>query len=92
MHINTAKDTYATIGEILDFCMTNNIVCFADLLLLTKENQFNWFRIICDNSMLLCQFLKSKYWDENRQGIKYAATVTKRGKQAEEPTQEGTGK
>lgn len=92
MHINTTKDTYSMIGEIMDFCMTNNIVCFADLLLLTKETQFNWFRIICDNSMLLCQFLKSKYWDENRQGIKHTATVTRRESQAEEPAQEDTGK
>lgn len=88
MHINTAKNIYTTIGEIMDFCVANNIVCFADLLLHTKEKQFNWFKIICDNSMLLCQFLKSKYWDENRHGIKHAATDTRYENQAEEPAQE----
>lgn len=92
MYINTAKDIYTTIGDIIDFCIANNIVCFADLLVHTKETQFNWFKIICDHSMLLCQFLKSKYWDENRQGVKHAAKVTKHENQAEEPTQEDIAK
>ena len=92
MHINTAKDMYTTLGEIMDFCMENNIVCFADLLLHTKEQQFNWFRIICDHSMLLCQFLKSKYWDGNRQGVKRTKTATRQVSEAEEPAQEGIEK
>lgn len=91
MHINTAKDTYTMIGEIMDFCVAKNIVCFADLLLLAREKQFNWFKIICDNSALLYQFLKSKYWDENRKGMKHAATATRYENQAEDPSQEDIG-
>lgn len=89
MHINTTKDTYTTIGEIMDFCVANNIFCFADLLLHAKENQSNWFRIICDNSMLLYQFLKSKYWDENRQTTKkHIITVAGHGNQTDNSTQD----
>lgn len=88
MHINTAKSVYTTISEIIDFCTANQIVCFADLLEHTKETQFNWFRIICDNSTLVCQYLKSRYWDINRQATKYVTMVTKHENQVEEPSQE----
>lgn len=88
MHINTAKDIYTTIGEIMDFCMENNIVCFADLTLYARHDKTEWFQIICDKSMLLCQFLKSRYWDINRQETKYVTKVTKHENQAEETPQE----
>lgn len=92
IHISTAKDLYATIMDILDFCTENGIVCFADLILYARHDRQEWFRIICDNSMLLCQFLKSKYWDKNRQGVKRATTATRHVSEAEEPAQEGIEK
>lgn len=88
MHIKIAKDIYATIGEIMDFCMENDIICFADLTLYARHDKTEWFRIICDNSMLLCQFLKSRYWDENRQSVKHTVKATKQENQVEEPAQE----
>lgn len=87
-HISTSKDLYATIRDILDFCTKNGIVCFADLMLYAMHDREEWFRIVCDNSMLLCQFLKSRYWDKNR----HTATAIRYEAKAEEPSQEDIGR
>lgn len=65
--ISMASDKYTAIGEMIDFSMTNGIVSYAELLLYAKQNRSDWFKVLCDNgTVTIVQFLKSKYWEENR--------------------------
>lgn len=65
--ISLATDKYSTIGEMLEFCIQNEIVSYARLLLFSKENRQDWFRVLCDNGTLtIVQFLKSRYWEINK--------------------------
>ena len=62
--INLATDKYSAIGEMIEFCLQNGIVSYAQLLLFAKENRNDWFRVLCDNgSLTMVQFLKSHYWE-----------------------------
>lgn len=64
--INIASDKYSAIGEMIDYCESNNIVSYAQLILYAKHNRTDWFKVLCDNGTLpIVQFLKSKYWEEN---------------------------
>lgn len=62
--ISLASNKYAAIGEMIDFCIQNDVDCYAELLLYAKNNREDWFRVLCDNgTVTLVQFLKSKYWE-----------------------------
>lgn len=62
--ISLATDKYSAIGEMIEFCIQNDIVSYARLLLFAKENRQDWFRVLCDNGTLtMVQFLKSHYWE-----------------------------
>ena len=70
--INLASDKYSAIGEMIDFCIQNDVDCYAELLLLAKNNREDWFRVLCDNgTVTLVQFLKSKYWELHKDDRKY---------------------
>ena len=65
--INLATDKYSAIGEMIEFCMENAVVGYAELLLYAKNNRMDWFRVLCDNGTLtMVQFLKSHYWEITR--------------------------
>lgn len=62
--ISLASDKYSAIGEMIEFCIQNDVVSYAQLLLFAKENREDWFRILCDNGTItIVQFLKSRYWE-----------------------------
>lgn len=62
--ISLATDKYIAIGEMIEFCIQNDIVSYARLLLFAKENRQDWFRVLCDNgTLIMVQFLKSHYWE-----------------------------
>lgn len=64
-----AADKYSAIGEMIDYCMENSIVSYAELLLFAKNNRQDWFRVLCDNgTVTLVQFLKSRYWEITQYG------------------------
>ena len=50
--INLATEKYSAIGEMIEFCLQNGIVSYAQLLLFAKENRNDWFRVLCDNGTL----------------------------------------
>ena len=65
--ISLATDKYTAIGEMLEFCMQNDVYSYAQLLLYAKDNRTDWFRVLCDNgTVTIVQFLKSRYWEFNR--------------------------
>ena len=70
--INLAADKYSAIGEMIEFCIQNSIVSYAQLLLFAKENRNDWFRVLCDNGTLtMVQFLKSHYWETSKYEKQY---------------------
>lgn len=65
--ISLATDKYSAIAEMIEFCVKNDIVSYAELLLFAKNNRNDWFRVLCDNGTItIVQFLKSRYWETNR--------------------------
>lgn len=65
--ISLATDKYSAIGEMIEFCMENGVVSYAELLLFAKNNRNDWFRVLCDNGTItIVQFLKSRYWEINK--------------------------
>lgn len=62
--IGLALDKYKAIGEMVAYCVEHQIYSYAELLLYTKEERFDWFRILCDSGTLVIkEFLKSFYWE-----------------------------
>lgn len=65
--LGIATDKYSAIGEMIEFCIQNNVVSYAQLLLFAKKNRNDWFRVLCDNGTItMVQFLKSRYWEINK--------------------------
>lgn len=62
--ISLASDKYTAIGEMMEFCIQNAIDSYAELLIYSKNNRFDWFKVLCDNgTVTIVQFLKSRYWE-----------------------------
>ena len=56
--ISLASDKYSAIGEMIEFCIQNGIDSYAELLMYSKNNRFDWFKVLCDNgTVTIVQFL-----------------------------------
>lgn len=61
--INLPTDKYKAIGEMIDYCMENEIYSYATLLSYCRKERFDWFRVLCDSGTLVMkEFLKSYGW------------------------------
>lgn len=61
--IGLAIDKYKCIKEMVEFCVTNNIVSYSDLLEYSMEYRFDWFRILCDcGTVVVKEYLKARSW------------------------------
>ena len=66
--IGLPSDRYKAIGEMLDFCVANEIVDYAELLIYCRLHKYDWFRILCDSgTYVMKEFLKSRLWSKMRQ-------------------------
>lgn len=69
--IGLVLDKYKAIGEMIDFCRANNIVSYSDLLEYSREERFDWFRVLCDNgTVVIKEYLKSRSWTNNARNHK----------------------
>lgn len=60
-------DRYKAIGEMMDFCQSRGIVSFSVLCDYARENRFDWFRLLCDNSSYIVkEYLQSSHWTNTR--------------------------
>lgn len=67
--IGLAIDKYKAIGEMIDFCKSENVLSYSDLLEYSRNNRFDWFRILCDcGTLVMKEYLKSRFWTQNRDG------------------------
>ena len=61
--INLVTDKYKCIKEMIDYCKTNKVYVYADLLEYCSENRSDWFRVLCDNgTVVMKEYLKSAHW------------------------------
>lgn len=62
--IGLASDKYIAVGEIMRFCMENDIYSFSELSLYSMVHRQDWFRVLVDKSTVyIKEFLKSRSWD-----------------------------
>lgn len=61
--IGLVTDKYKAIGEIIDFCIDQDVYSFSDLLEYARMERFDWFRVLCDNgTVVVKEYLKSRSW------------------------------
>lgn len=61
--IGLVLDKYKAIGEMIDYCIDQNIVSYSDLLEYSRRERFDWFRVLCDNGTVVINvYLKSRQW------------------------------
>lgn len=62
--IGLATDKYKAIGEMMDYCVENNILSYSQLLMVARLEHYDWFRILCDcGTVVMKEFLKSRKWE-----------------------------
>lgn len=60
-------DKYRVIGEMLEFIEANRIYSYWEFLIYAKENNQEWFRVLCDNGTYIIEkAIKSLDWTDNR--------------------------
>ena len=61
------SDKYKAIGEMLDWCVANDVLSYGELLMYARANQQDWFRVLCDSATLVMkEFLKSQQWEREQ--------------------------
>lgn len=61
------SDKYKAIGEMLDWCVENDVLSYGELLMYARANQQDWFRVLCDSAtMVMKEFLKSQQWEREQ--------------------------
>ena len=64
--IGMAVDKYVAISEIMDYCDSNQIYSFRQLLMYCRQNKFEWFRQLCDGGVYIVkEYLKSAQWEDS---------------------------
>lgn len=61
--INLVTDKYKAIGEMIDYCVENQVYSYSNLLIYCRNERYDWFRVLCDNgTVVMKEFLKSLDW------------------------------
>lgn len=54
---------YQCIHDMMQFCNENGVIAFSDLLEYARQNNWSWFRCLCDSSAYVMEkYIKSRYW------------------------------
>lgn len=62
----SACSHHELVNQMLEWCSSENIVCFSDLVDYARANRQDWFRVLVDkNSHLIFEYLKSRNWKYN---------------------------
>lgn len=60
-------DKYKAIGEMIDYCMANEVYSYSSLLEYCRMERFDWFRVLCDNgTVVIKEYLKSRSWTDKK--------------------------
>lgn len=67
--VGLVTDKYKAIGEMIDFCIENDIYSYSKLLEYSRMERFDWFRVLCDNgTVVIKEYLKSRAWTDGVRG------------------------
>ena len=68
--IGLVTDKYVAIADMIDFCSSNHVVSYAELLQYCRNNRSDWFRVLCDSgTIVMKEFLKSLYWTNQQKDL-----------------------
>lgn len=56
--ITRPSDKYDLLARVIDFCESTGCTSFRRLLLYSRHNDFEMFKILCDNSFVIREFLR----------------------------------
>lgn len=61
--ISISTDKYVAIGQMMEWVESNQCYSYATLLKYARDNNFEWFKSLADNSTLVMkEFIKSYSW------------------------------
>lgn len=61
--IQRSADKYDGVCQMMDFCRRENVIAFSDLCDYARENNGDWFRLLCDQcTLIMREYIKSLYW------------------------------
>ena len=66
--IGIVINKYKIIGEMIDFVSANNIIYYSDLCDYARANEPQWFRVLCDSSWTVKEYIKSNAYKLERKG------------------------
>ena len=59
------SDRYVVIGEMTSYIRQNHIKSFSRFFDYCRDNQQDWFRLLCDNSaFIIMEYIKANNWAE----------------------------
>ena len=65
--IGLVTDKYKAIGEMIDFCIEQDVYSYSELLEYCRMYKFEWFRVLCDNgTVVIKEYLKSRSWSAQK--------------------------
>lgn len=68
--IGLPTDKYKAIKEMMDYCLSNQIESYSDLLEYASESHYDWFRVLCDSgTMVIKEYLKSRTYTNRVKGL-----------------------
>lgn len=74
--IGLPTDKYKAIGEMMDWCVCENILSYSELLIHARTFHSDWFRVLCDNgTMVMKEFLKSRKWELEQAEIQHKKSM-----------------
>lgn len=56
---SSSNDRYLILGDIFQWIDDNGIVELKDLIIYCRVNNFEWFKICCDNTIVIREYIKS---------------------------------
>lgn len=67
--IGLPTDKYKAISEIIDYCESNNVFSYSELIIYSRMQHYDWFRVLCDSgTVVVKEYLKSRFWtNQNKQ-------------------------
>lgn len=68
--VGMAADKYKAIGEMMDFCESEGITSYYELMNYARIHRYDWFKSLCDDSTIVIkEYLKSKVWTMEQMNI-----------------------
>lgn len=68
---HTTADRHKALNDMRQYCQDNDIVSFSDFWDYCALNNFEWFKLIADNSAyVMDRYLKARYWTKGNMSEK----------------------